>query len=135
MQEELPWNLAEGAANPYPLAVKPRDIPSNKRDMQLIKIKYCVDTFYQKAEKAWERRKNLLLPRLFEHHETLHTILPTRRSNRHQLQQPHKEPTPQPRSYWPQHSWKMKPTCDQIRNKSRRDIEYIPHKYLSNTMH
>jgi len=54
MQEELPWNLAEGAANPYPLAVKPRDIPSNKRDMQLIKIKYCVDTSFTKRQKRHE---------------------------------------------------------------------------------
>jgi len=43
------------------------------------------------------------------------------RSNRHHLHQPHKEPTPQPRSYWstcystPE---KVQPTCNQIRNKN-----------------
>jgi len=33
-------NLADGAANPYPLAMKPRDIQRNKRDIHLIGIKY-----------------------------------------------------------------------------------------------
>ena len=37
-------NLADGAANPYPPAMKPRDIQPNKRDIHLIGIKYCVDT-------------------------------------------------------------------------------------------
>jgi len=48
-------NLVEGAANPYPLAVKPRDIQPNRRDIYLIKIKHCVDTFpHQQAENARE---------------------------------------------------------------------------------
>ena len=34
--------------------MKPRDIPSNKRDMQLIKIKYCVDTSFTKRQKRHE---------------------------------------------------------------------------------
>ena len=38
-------NLADGTANPYPLAMKPRDTQPNKRDIHSIKIKYCVDTF------------------------------------------------------------------------------------------
>jgi hypothetical protein len=38
MQEELPVrdNLADGTANPYPLAKKPRDIQPNKHDTLLI---------------------------------------------------------------------------------------------------
>ena len=56
MQEELPINLVEGAADPYPLAMKPRDIQPNKRDMNLIRIKYSVDTLpTQQAEKAREQ--------------------------------------------------------------------------------
>jgi hypothetical protein len=37
-------SLTDGASNPYPLAMKPRDIQPNKRDIHLIGIKYCVDT-------------------------------------------------------------------------------------------
>jgi len=37
-------NLEEGAANPYPLAKKPRDIQRNKRDIHIFENKYCVDT-------------------------------------------------------------------------------------------
>ena len=37
-------NLADGAANPYPLAMKPRDIQPTKRNIHLIEIKYCVNT-------------------------------------------------------------------------------------------
>ena len=37
-------NLADGAAKPYPLAMKPRERQPNKRDKHLIEIKYCVDT-------------------------------------------------------------------------------------------
>ena len=47
------------------------------------------------------------------------------RSNRHHLQQPHKELTPQPRSYWStcMHSTheKVKPTYNQIRNQNHID--------------
>ena len=31
-------NLADGAANPYPQTIQPRDIQLNKRDIHLIKI-------------------------------------------------------------------------------------------------
>jgi hypothetical protein len=37
-------NLADGVANPYPLAMKPRDMQPNKHDIYLIETKYCVDT-------------------------------------------------------------------------------------------
>jgi hypothetical protein len=48
-------NPADGAANPYSLAMKPKDTQPNKNDIQLIEIKYCVDTFStQQAEKARE---------------------------------------------------------------------------------
>jgi hypothetical protein len=39
MQEELP--IADSPANPNFLAMKPRDIQPNKRDIHLINIKYC----------------------------------------------------------------------------------------------
>ena len=43
------------------------------------------------------------------------------RSNRHHLQQPHKEPTPHPRSYWSTYHYsthlKTKPTCNRTRQK------------------
>ena len=60
------------------------------------------------------------------------------RSNRHHLQQTHKEPTPQPRSYWSTHSTheNIKPTCNQIRNKiiqTGRDVKPNPPECLSNT--
>jgi hypothetical protein len=46
-------NLADGTANPYPLAIKSRDIRPNKHDIHIIKIKYCADTYpTQQAEKA-----------------------------------------------------------------------------------
>jgi hypothetical protein len=119
--------------------MEPRDIQLNKRDIHLIKIKYCVDTCptQQITEKAGEQHK-LLMPCLLGHSTTLHH--PTR-NNRHHLQLPHKEPTPQSQSYWS--------TCLNARKKynlqaiksetsivyqlMRRDIEHNPYKYLSNT--
>ena len=55
------------------------------------------------------------------------------RINQH-VWQPHKEPTPQLRSYWSTHSTheKIRPTCNQIRNQNHTDetrhIEHNPHK-------
>jgi hypothetical protein len=52
---------------------------------------------------------------------------PTKSDMHHFQQQPHKEPTPQPRNYWPTtgtcHSTheNMNPTCNQIRNKNHTD--------------
>ena len=58
-------NLADGASNPYLImAMKPRDIQPNKRDIHLIEIKHCVDTsLAQQAEKVREQHK-LPMPRL-----------------------------------------------------------------------
>jgi len=82
-----------------------------------------------------KRHKNnipmLLMPRLL-------TANHPARSNRHHLQQPHKEPTPQSRSYWStRHSThgKIEPTCNQIHNKHHTDETRQltqPPKYLSN---
>jgi len=49
-------NRADGPANPYPLAIKPRNTKTNKRDIRLIKIKNFVDTPpFQQAEEAREQ--------------------------------------------------------------------------------
>jgi len=58
------------------------------------------------------------------------------RNNRHHLHQPHKEPTPQPRSYWST-CYRTHQSLHAIRSATkiiqmRRDIECNPHKYLSN---
>ena len=122
-------NLADGAANPYPLAMKPRDMQPYNRDIHLIEIKYCLDTFpTQQAEKARERRK-LLMPRLLGHCKP---VCHPARSNRHLLQQPHKEPTPQPWSYWStRHSTYEKTSLHATRSAAwiiqiRRDNERNP---------
>ena len=58
------------------MAMKPRDIQPNKRDIHLIEIKYCVVDIVptQQAEKARERHK-LLMPCLLGLRKMLHTIL------------------------------------------------------------
>jgi hypothetical protein len=71
-------NLADGAANPYPLAIKPRDIQPNQRDIHLIEIKYCIDTSpttqLEQAEKARKQHK-LSMPRRLGYRKALHTIM------------------------------------------------------------
>jgi len=44
MQEELPIISNRWRCQSIPLAMKPRGILPNKRDIHLIEIKYCVDT-------------------------------------------------------------------------------------------
>jgi hypothetical protein len=85
-----PNYLADGAADPYPLAMNSKDIQPSKRDLQF--IQNCADTSPTKREEKAQDQRNLLTSCLNSPH------YPTR-SNRHHLQQPHKEPTPQPRCY------------------------------------
>jgi len=90
----------------------------------VIEIKHCVDIFpIQQPEMA---KNNMLVPRLLWHRKTLHTIL--LRATGTSSQQPHQEPTPQPRSWC--HSWKNQACISGPQQKPYRwDIEYNPDKY------
>jgi len=78
------------------------------------------------------------MPRLLGHRmrKTLHTT--SYWSNRHQLQQPHKGPTPQPRSYC-LHATKLVKnqavTSSQIRNKNHTATTPTDISVISNNSH
>jgi len=107
--------------------MKPRDIHPNKRDIHLIKFKYCScadSSPIQQAEMARERHKLLMLAYL----DIAKPFTILGRSNRHHWQQPHKEPTQQPRRYWSTchstHSWKIEAymqSNNQTHNKNQTD--------------
>ena len=63
--------------------MKPRDIQPNKRDIHLVEIKYCVNTFPTQQSETQEQHK-LLMPRLLGHHKVKVTSLymPQRASQR-----------------------------------------------------
>ena len=66
-------NLADGAANPSPLAMTKRHTTKQMR-CTINQIKYYVDIFLtRRAEKAREQHK-LLMPLLLGHRKPLHTI-------------------------------------------------------------
>jgi len=66
-------NLVDGAANPYLLAMKSRDVQPSKHGMHLIEMKYCVNT--SPTQQAGEQHKLLIMSRLLGQRKALHTTI------------------------------------------------------------